>query len=590
MGHSVTLISTLAAGFAAAWFFGFLAEKIKMPSLVGYLLAGVLISPQVSGLNVDLDLANQLSEIGIMLLMFGVGLHFSLGDLLRIRYLVVPGTLIQMTLSGLVGFFVGTGFGWPTVNAIVFGMTLSCASTVVVLKALESNGLLESYGGQIAVGWLIVQDMVTVLLLVLLPPLASMMTVGEATSAQPLWIILMNTFARVFGFIALMLIVGRRVLPWILWQVARTGSQELFTLTVLTSAIGIAYGASVLFDVSFALGAFFAGMVMRESKYSHRAAVESLPLRDAFAVIFFVGAGMMFDPKIIMEHPLYLIAGLSVVIIINPLVSFFLTLVMKCPLKASLTLGACLGQIGEFSFILAALGVQLKVMTTEGMNLILAIAIISIGINSLIFPCINTLQAFLLKKSKVARVAAARPDPLSIMPDAMEQKYLQGHVVLVGFGDLGRHIYRHLTGNKIKVVVVDKDIALVEELRALDQAAIQGDAQDPAILLQAHVQNASMMIISTGNDLLARRIVETGRVINPTIETVVRCDSQEISDQLIAENIGQVVETVEVVARAMCAYPMQRYGKVQKHKDTDQEALEKAETGQPLEEEGSSAK
>jgi CPA2 family monovalent cation:H+ antiporter-2 len=558
--HSVALISTLSAGFCAALVFGFLAEKVRMPALVGYLLAGVLISPKFFGLGVDVQLAQQLAEIGIMLLMFGVGLHFSLDDLLRIRYLVIPGTLVQMFLSCCAGFALAGLWDWSPYACFTFGLTLSCASTVVVMKALEVRGLMRSYGGQITTGWLIIQDMVTVLILVLLPPLA-VIAHGGAENAVPIWQIILETFARVAAFVALMLLVGKRVLPWLLWQVAKTGSRELFTLSVLACAIGIAYSASILFSVSFALGAFFAGMVMRESRYSHRAAVESLPLRDAFSVIFFVGVGMMFNPDIIVEHPFHLLTALLIVVFFNPVISLLLTVLMRTPLKASMTLAAALGQIGEFSFILAALGISLKLLPEEAMNIVLGVSILSIALNSLAFSAVPYLTEVLKRKSKFMRVAAARPDPLSVLSDSDEHKYLEGHVVLVGFGELGRSIFKKLQEKDIRVAVVDSDVATVEELRGRHIKAVHGEASDPAVLLQAHVQNSSLLLITDSDDLEIRRTAETAKALNPAIEVVVRNHSEEVVQHLEEEKIGKVFNGVEVMSGVMADYVIGRYGK-----------------------------
>ena len=395
MEHSFTLISTLAAGFGIALVFGFIAEKFKIPALVGYLLAGVIVSPATPGFVADINIASQLSEIGVMLLMFGVGLHFSLSDLMRVKYIAVPGAVAQMGLATGLGLLVAHYWGWTYGQSLVFGLCLSCASTVVLLKALETKGILESHDGQIAVGWLVVEDIMTVLILVLLPPLAPMLgaeAVQSVESATPLWEIIAWTVGRVALFIFLMLVVGKRVLPWLLWQVAKTGSRELFTLCVLAVAIGIAYGASEVFSVSFALGAFFSGMVMRESKYAHRAAMESLPLRDAFSVIFFVGVGMMFDPMILVDKPLHLLAVLAIIILGKSLVAFGLVMLFRYPLHTALTVAASLAQIGEFSFILAGLGVSLGLLPQEGMSLVLAGAIISIAFNPVAFALVEPLK------------------------------------------------------------------------------------------------------------------------------------------------------------------------------------------------------
>ena len=545
--EGISLISTLAIGFGVALVLGFLAEKLKVPALVGYLLAGILVSPSVFGFDVDLNLANQLAEIGIMLLMFGVGLHFSLTDLLKVKGLVVPGAICQMLLSALIGFGLSWLWGWDIGHSVLLGCCLSCASTVVVLKALEARGMLEGFDGNVAVGWLIVQDMVTVLLLVLLPPMASVFTGQAQTSSQPLWQLLLITLAQVVVFIVLMLVVGRRLLPYLLWQVAKTGSRELFTLCVLAVAIGIAFGAAEVFHVSFALGAFFAGMVMRESKYAHRAAVESLPLRDAFSVIFFVGVGMMFNPMVIVEHPWHLL----LILFINPIIAALLVMLFRYPLHTALTLGACLGQIGEFSFILASLGKSMGIVSDEGMNLVLATAILTIALNPIAFATLPKVAEFLKKRSKLARISAARPDPQSLMPDEIEKKKITGHIVIVGYGDVGCKLTAALQKDEIPTVIVDKDDSLVAQLRKNGYTAIQGDAIDPSVLLQAHVQNAAVIVLTIRDEILERKVVETAKLINQGIKVILRAATDQEANHFRADNLGTVVQASVILSQEM---------------------------------------
>ena len=547
--EGISLISTLAIGFGVALVLGFLAEKLKVPALVGYLLAGILVSPSVFGFDVDLNLANQLAEIGIMLLMFGVGLHFSLTDLLKVKGLVVPGAICQMLLSALIGFGLSWLWGWDIGHSVLLGCCLSCASTAVVLKALEARGMLEGFDGNVAVGWLIVQDMVTVLLLVLLPPMASVFTGQAQTSSQPLWQLLLITLAQVVVFIVLMLVVGRRLLPYLLWQVAKTGSRELFTLCVLAVAIGIAFGAAEVFHVSFALGAFFAGMVMRESKYAHRAAVESLPLRDAFSVIFCVG--MMFNPMVIVEHPWHLLCVLLLILFINPIIAALLVMLFRYPLHTALTLGACLGQIGEFSFILASLGKSMGIVSDEGMNLVLATAILTIALNPIAFATLPKVAEFLKKRSKLARISAARPDPQSLMPDEIEKKKITGHIVIVGYGDVGCKLTAALQKDEIPTVIVDKDDSLVAQLRKNGYTAIQGDAIDPSVLLQAHVQNAAVIVLTIRDEILERKVVETAKLINQGIKVILRAATDQEANHFRADNLGTVVQASVILSQEM---------------------------------------
>ena len=548
--EGISLISTLAIGFGVALVLGFLAEKLKVPALVGYLLAGILVSPSVFGFDVDLNLANQLAEIGIMLLMFGVGLHFSLTDLLKVKGLVVPGAICQMLLSALIGFGLSWLWGWDVGHSVLLGCCLSCASTVVVLKALEARGMLEGFDGNVAVGWLIVQDMVTVLLLVLLPPMASVFTGQAQTSSQPLWQLLLITLAQVVVFIVLMLVIGR-LLPYLLWQVAKTGSRELFTLCVLAVAIGIAFGAAEVFHVSFALGAFFAGMVMRESKYAHRAAVESLPLRDAFSVIFFVGVGMMFNPMVIVEHPWHLLCVLLLILFINPIIAALLVMLFRYPLHTALTLGACLGQIGEFSFILASLGKSMGIVSDEGMNLVLATAILTIALNPIAFATLPKVAEFLKKRSKLARISAARPDPQSLMPDEVEKKKITGHIVIVGYGDVGCKLTAALQKDEIPTVIVDKDDSLVAQLRKNGYTAIQGDAVDPSVLLQAHVQNAAVIVLTIRDEILERKVVETAKLINQGVKVILRAATDQEANHFRADNLGTVVQASVILSQEM---------------------------------------
>ncbi|MCO8648457.1 cation:proton antiporter, partial [Burkholderia multivorans] len=407
MPHDVSLIALLAAGFGLAMIFGYLASLLKMPPLVGYLLAGIVIGPGTPGFVGDLSLAQQLAEVGVMLLMFGVGLHFSLGDLLAVRKIALPGAIVQITVATLLGGGLALTWGWSIGAALVFGLALSVASTVVLLRALEGRGLVETVNGRIAVGWLVVEDLVMVLVLVLLPPVAGLLggspPGGEHAPGGGVWSTLGVTMLKVAAFIALMLIVGKRVFPRILWLVARTGSRELFTLCMIAAAVGIAFGAAKLFDVSFALGAFFAGMMMRESEFSRRAADETLPLRDAFSVLFFISVGMLFDPKVLLDEPLHVVEVAAIVLIGKTLAAVALVVAFRYPLNTALIVGAGLAQIGEFSFILAGLGRSLGLLSAEGQNLILAVALISIALNSVAFAAIDPALAWIRKRSAFAR-------------------------------------------------------------------------------------------------------------------------------------------------------------------------------------------
>ena len=512
MDHNLTLITTVTAGVGLALIFGFIAERCKLPALVGYLVAGILIGPATPGFVADVAIASQLSEIGVMLLMFGVGLHFSINDLMSVKRIALPGAIVQMAIATLLGMVLANSWGWRFGEGLIFGLALSCASTVVLLKALESRGILDSMNGKIAVGWLVVEDLLTVLVLVLMPPLATILGgVAPENTSTPLWQTLTFTLLQVTGFIVLMLVVGKRLLPWMLWHVAKTGSRELFTLAVISAAIGIAYGAAHLFSVSFALGAFFAGMVMRESEFSHRAAQESLPLRDAFAVLFFVSVGMLFEPAILVEKPMSVIAVVAVIVFGKSIAAMLITLAFRYPLNTALTVAASLAQIGEFSFILAGLGVTLGILPAQGMSLILAGAIISIAINPLLFSLITPFKKWVLGFSELAHHFEKRTDPFSELPISTERKFLEGQVVLVGYGRVGKRIAKALTDNNIPFVVAEENREIVESLRKNGFAAVSGNASEPGVLIQAHIANASMLVIATPDTINIRKMVETTR-------------------------------------------------------------------------------
>ena len=564
MPHNVALITTIAAALGLALIMGFLCVRLKLPALVGYLIAGIIIGPATPGFVADIELSSQLAEIGVILLMFGVGLHFSLDDLLAVRRIALPGAIVQIVVATLLGIGVSTLWGWNFAGGVVFGLALSVASTVVLLRALESRSMLETVNGRIAVGWLVVEDLVTVLVLVLLPPLA--LTLGghpesHAINAGDRTLIatLALTLGRVAVFIALMLVVGRRLFPKLLWQVARTGSRELFTLCVIATAVGIAYGSAALFGVSFALGAFFAGMVMRESPLSYRAAEESLPFRDSFSVLFFVSVGMLFDPQVLVREPLHVIVVVAIIIFGKSLAAFLLVLLFRYPLNTALTVSASLAQIGEFSFILAGLGLSLGLLPAEGQSLILAGAIISIALNPLVFRAIEPAQAWIRSRSKLAQFMERPDDPLAALPMTVDLNRLTGQVVLVGYGRVGRRIGEALTTNGISFVVAEENREIVEQLRGRDIPAVSGDASDPAVLIQAHIQRARVLVIATPDTLKVRHMIEIARTVNPRIETVVRTHSEEEAALLEKENAGKVFLGEHELARSMIQHLLDRY-------------------------------
>ena len=562
MLHGTPLITTIATALGFALVFGFLATRLKLPALVGYLLAGVLIGPHTPGLVADTEIAAELSEIGVMLLMFGVGLHFSLDDLMEVRRIALPGAVLQIAVATALGAAVAVGWGWGIGAGFVFGLALSVASTVVLLRALETAGALDSMNGRIAVGWLVVEDLAMVLALVLLPPLAGWLGGGEPSAdGAMLWQTLAVTVLKVSAFIAFMLIVGRRLFPALLWRVSRARSRELFTLCIVAAAVSIAYLATALFGVSFALGAFFAGMVMRESEFSHRAAEESLPLREAFAVLFFVSVGMLFDPEVLVERPLQVLAVVGIIVIGKSLAAAALVAAFRYPLNTALTVSASLAQIGEFSFILAALGVSLKILPVEGQSLILAGALISIALNPLVFAAVKPLQAWIAARSKLARMFERTNDPLAELPMSTDEKYLSGQVVLVGDGRVGQRIGQALDERGIPYVVAEQNRELVERLRSRGVAAVSGDASDPGVLIQAHIAKASMLVVATPDTFDVRQMISIARTLNAKIEVVVRTHNEEEAVLLQREAAGKVFFGEHELARGMSRHVLERFGK-----------------------------
>lgn len=560
MEHSLPLITTMAAGFGLALILGFFAERLKIPALVGYLLAGISLGPATPGIVADAEIATELAEIGVMLLMFGVGLHFSLSDLLAVKRIALPGAVVQMGVATVLGMAIASWWGWSLGAGLVFGLSLSCASTVVLLRALESRGFLETMNGRIAVGWLVVEDLVTVLMLVLLPPLAGILggSVETPDKAISLWLTIGLTLLQVAAFIALMLIVGRRVLPWLLWQVTQTGSRELFTLAIVTSAISIAFVAAELFSVSFALGAFFAGTVMRESKFSRRAAEESLPLRDAFAVLFFVSVGMLFDPAVLFNEPVRVLGVVAIIVVGKSVAAMLLILMFRYPLNTALTVAASLGQIGEFSFILAGLGLSLGLMPAEGVSLVLAGALISIAFNPIAFAAIDPVSNWVIKHSKLARRFARRDDPFAELPMSTERKYLEKQIVLVGYGRVGRRIANALNKQGIPYIVAEQNREKVEDLRQQGVAAVSGNAAEPIVLVQAHIAKAAMLVIAIPDSINARQMAKAARTLNPDIEIVLRTNSEDESALLRKDKIGIVFFGKEELANGMINYVLQR--------------------------------
>jgi CPA2 family monovalent cation:H+ antiporter-2 len=547
MPHYTPLIATIVFALVLAYAAGALALKLRLAPIVGYLLAGVAVGPFTPGFVADQSLAGELSEIGVILLMFGVGLHFSLGDLLAVRAIAIPGAAVQIAIATLLGMALAWLLGWSVGAGLVFGLALSVASTVVLLRALEVRRLLETGRGRIAVGWLIVEDLAMVLVLVLLPPLAGLLG-GHADAAHAggnIYVTLGITFAKVAAFIALMLIVGRRAIPWLLEKTAGLGSRELFTLAVLAISLGVAYASARLFDVSFALGAFFAGMVLKESSLSQEAAEQSLPFRDAFAVLFFVAAGMLFDPMILVRQPLPVLATLLIIVVGKSLAALAIVRAFGRPFETGLTIAVSLAQIGEFSFILAALGMDLGLLPKEGSDLILAGAILSIFLNPILFAALDRWQA-------QREVEAAAPLP------AIDDEHAPGppvptadHVVLIGFGRVGSRVGRavHEAGHAIALIESDRDS--LDEARALGIAGVLGNASSEDVLAAANTATARAVVVAIPQTIEAGQIIEHARRLKPGIAVIVRAHTDRDVDYLLARGADAVIMGERAIARGM---------------------------------------
>jgi CPA2 family monovalent cation:H+ antiporter-2 len=551
MQHVPPLVSTLAIGLVLAFSFGVLAHRFKLPPLAGYLVAGIVIGPFTPGYVADQNIANQLAEVGVILLMFGVGLHFSLKDLLSVRGIAIPGAFAQGLVATPLGMAVGWALGWPLSAGIIFGVALSVASTVVLLRVLQERRLVETERGRITVGWLIVQDIAMVLVLVLLPGLAALFhgveTAPGAGEIARTVSILLGKFAV---FLAVMFIVGKKLIPAILHYVAHTGSRELFRLAVLAIALGVAYAAAELFGISLALGAFFAGMMLSESQLSQQAATESLPLRDAFAVLFFVSVGMLFGPAIVVEAPLALLATVLIIMVGKSVVAYFVVRLFRHSRSAALMITASLAQIGEFSFILANRSLQLGLLPEAGRDLILAGAIISILLNPLLFVVLDLYAA--RRETALAEAAAAEPEQYETpMREPVHPTSLKDHVVLVGHGRVGSFISCALSERKVPLFVIDDDEDGVAALRALGIEAVLGNAADPAVIPAANLPEARCLLVSIPDAFEGGQVVQQARAINPRLPIIARAHSEEEIDYLKRHGATLVVMGEHEIAKSM---------------------------------------
>lgn len=579
MPHDTPLISTIVAGLVLAFIFGAIANRLRMPPLVGYLVAGVLVGPHTPGFVADQSLAPELAELGVILLMFGVGLHFSMRELLAVRFIAIPGALAQIGVATVLGWVLGIAMGWSTAGGIVFGLAISVASTVVLLKALQERRLIDTERGQIAVGWLIVEDLVTVLALVLIPALAS--TAGHGGVVRDPLVLLMErllgfdpglggvlalTVLKLGAFVAVMLLIGRRFIPWLLHRIAYTGSRELFRLGVLAIALGTAYGAAKVFGVSLALGAFFAGTILSESELSQRAAEESLPLRDAFSVLFFVSVGMLFDPRALIESPLPLLGTLTIILVAKSITAFLIVIAFRRGVLIALTISASLAQIGEFSFILTDMGVTLKLLPEEGRSLVLAAAIISIILNPLSFAfCERILKpAF---EARLIRAATGPLSPASVLPvetalfepektgslregDVLPTA-LTGHVVVVGYGRVGGIVVSALLASRTPFLVIEDADQSIAQLEAQGIEVIVGNAASPDVLGLANLPQARSIVVAIPGAFEAGQVVEQARALNPSILIVGRAHSDAEVEHLARLGADTVIMGEREIARGM---------------------------------------
>ncbi|ODT82262.1 MAG: sodium:proton antiporter [Pelagibacterium sp. SCN 64-44] len=594
MHHDTPLISTIVAGLVLAYIFGMIANRFRMPPLVGYLFAGILVGPHTPGFVADQELGAELAEIGVILLMFGVGLHFSLKDLLSVRAIAIPGAVVQIACATVLGAGLGLLMGWDLAASLLFGLALSTASTVVLLKAMQDRRLIETERGRIAVGWLIVEDLAMVLALVLIPALA---TLGGGESTHDpfvsfvegivgihvnLWGVLGLTIVKVAAFVGFMLVVGRRIIPWALHSTAHTGSRELFRLAVLAIALGVALGSAVLFGVSLALGAFFAGMILAESELSHRAANETLPLRDAFAVLFFVSVGMLFDPMTILEDPLPLVITVFIIMIGKSLAAFGIVLLFRRPVGTALTISASLAQIGEFSFILASMGVAFAIMPEEGQSLILAGALISIVLNPVSFWIVDLIKPRL--EARLARRPGGEAEPIiseAIEPsmaargpattdapseaavdrgapgaddDTAEPSHQTGHTVLVGFGQVGRIVAAGIKADGGGLVVIEDSDHDVAAARAEGFEVIFGNAASQDVLKLANLPDAKTLLVAISNGFEAGSVCESGRKLNPGIAIIARAYSEEEESFLRGLGASTVIRGEREIGKGILAF------------------------------------
>jgi CPA2 family monovalent cation:H+ antiporter-2 len=521
--HQTPLIATIAAGLMLAFVLGLIAQRLRVQPLVGYLLAGVMVGPYTPGFTADPALATELAEIGVILLMFGVGLHFSLKDLLSVGRIAIPGAIGQIAVATLMGAGLSWALGWPPLAGFVFGLALSVASTVVLIRALQERHILETHRGRIAVGWLVVEDLAMVLALVLLPALA-VATEGKGVPPIQILLSLLSTLAKVAIFVAIMLLIGRRIIPWLMHYTAHTGSRELFRLAVYAVALGVAYGAHYFFDVSFALGAFFAGMVLGESDLSQRAAEEAIPLRDAFAVLFFVSVGMLLNPMVFVNSPLAVIATIAIIVVGKSAAAYLIVRAFGHGRSTACTVSASLAQIGEFSFILIGIGIGLNMVPKGSRDLVLAGAIVSILANPFVFS--------LLERLGTDKEAAPSDKPAAAPETDLKPTTLTGHDIVVGYGRVGSLVGAGLKGDGAKMVVVEASDTGVARARSDGAEVFSGNAAEPAIIAALNLAGARRLYVTIPEAFEAGQIVQQARAANPTLDILARAHSSATVEHL----------------------------------------------------------
>jgi CPA2 family monovalent cation:H+ antiporter-2 len=553
--HDMPLLTTIALGLSTAFVCGMIAHKLKLPAIVGFLVAGIIIGPFTPGYIADAHVAEQLSEIGIVLLMFGVGLHFSIKDLLEVRRIALPGAIVQIGVAIAMGAGVAHCWGWPLESGLMFGLACSVASTVVLLRALEDNHLTQTANGRIAIGWLIVEDLVMVLALVFVPALAGLGKAGAEGTTEGITQTILIAVAKISLFVVFMLVVGNRVLPWVLNLVAATRSRELFTLAVFAVAVGVAFGAGKIFGVSLALGAFFSGMMIRESHLSHEVAERALPFQDAFAVLFFVSVGMLFNPSILMTHPMEVLACVLIIMVGKSAAALFIVLLFRYPIKTGLLVSAGLAQIGEFSFILIAMGVSLKILPPEGRDIIMAGALISISLNPVTFLGSRLLFDLFQNNKLLSRLFDMRDEDALAHLTKDEVEELRRTVILVGAGQIGGYICDNIEARHTELVIIETNRQRVEALRQQGYHAIAGDAGSEETLREALIHKAKALVIVIPDPFEAGRIVDAARDVRPDIKIIV-VDRFHSHDESIFDDhdVDVKVRSFEEVGRSILGH------------------------------------